>query len=310
VKWQRREKILASIVGGLLVLAAGWFLLLSGDSRSAAQLRTELGRLEADVTGKQNLLEADARDAKRLAAWQRRALPSDRVVARSLYQNWLRGLANRVRFRQLNIECKEVELRRNMFTRVSFSLKGHVGLADLTQFLYEFYTAGHLHQIRQMDIKPLENSRELDVNLTIEALSLPDADRKGQLSKEPGDGLRLAKLDDYREPIVKRDLFAPYSPPKPIRAMAAKEPEKQVDLAQYAFVTGFTEVDGSRQVWIQDRIAGKTWKLNEGADFQIGRFRGTVRTIAPSREVIVDFDGHRRRFRDGENLRGGVEVDQ
>lgn len=86
--------------------------------------------------------------------------------------------------------------------------------------------------------------------------------------------------------------------------------EKQVDRAQYAFVTGFTEVDGLRQVWIQDRIASKTWTLNEGADFQIGRFRGTVRTIAPSREVIVDFDGHRRRFRDGENLRGGVAVDQ
>lgn len=308
--WQRREKILASIAGGLLVVAAGWFLLLSGDSRSAAQLRSERTRLEAEVTGKQNLLEDAARDAKRLAAWQRRALPSDRVVARSLYQNWLRGLANRVHFRQLNIESKEVESRRNMFTRVSFSLNGHVGLADLTQFLYEFYTAGHLHQIRQMDIKPLEGSRELDVNLTVEALSLPDADRQGQLSKEPGDGLRLAKLDDYREPIVKRNLFAPYSPPKPARAVVAEDREKLVDLAQYTFVTGFTEVDGFRQVWIQDRIAGKTWKLNEGADFQIGRFRGTVRTIAPSREVILDFDGHRRRFRDGENLRGGVEVDE
>ena len=152
-------------------------------------------------------MDAGQRDRKRLAEWQRRALPSDRAMARSLYQNWLRGLANRDHFHQLNIESKEVESRRNMFTRISFTVHGHVALADLTQFLYEFYSAGHLQQIRLMDIKPLENSQELDVNLTIEALSLPGADRKDQLSKLPGRGLRLAKLDDYREPIAKRDLL-------------------------------------------------------------------------------------------------------
>jgi hypothetical protein len=305
MKMQRREKILAYTVGGLLVVVAGWFLLLGGDSRTDAQLMTERDRLAGEVETKDNLMNAAARDRKQLAEWNRRALPSDKAVARSLYQNWLRGLANRVHFRQLNIESKEVESRRDMFTRMSFSVRGHVALADLTRFLYEFYAAGYLHQIRQMDMKPVEHSGDLDVSLTVEALSLPNADCKEQLSKEPGRGLRLAKFDNYRDPIVKRNLFAPYTPPPSV----ADKPEASVDMAEHTFVTGFTEVDGFQQVWIQDRMAGKVWKLHEGEDFTIGQLHGTVRKITPTREVTLDFDGHRRRLREGENLRGGVEID-
>ena len=305
MKMQRREKILAYVVGGLLVAAAGWFLLLGGDSRTDAQLKVDRDRLAGDVETKDKLKRAAASDAKRLAEWNRRALPSDRAVARSLYQNWLRDLANRVHFRQLSVESKEVVSRRDMFTCMSFSVRGHVTLADLTQFLYEFYAAGYLHQIRQMDMKSVEAAGELDVNLTVEAMSLPNADCKDQLSKEPGHGLRLAKLDNYRDPIVKRNLFAPYTPPPSV----AVKPEGSVDAAEHTFVTGFTEVDGLRQVWIQDRMAGKVWKLREGVKFTIGPLHGTVRNISATREVTLDFDGHRRRLRDGENLRGGVEVD-
>jgi hypothetical protein len=307
--WQRREKILASAAGGLVAVLAAWFLLFGGDSRVSAKLRD---RLRDEVASKQQRLAAAQRDAKRLAEWQRSALPSDRVLARSRYQNWLRGLANQDGFRQLNIESKEVETRRDMFTRMSFSLHGRVALGDLARFLYDFYSAGHLQQIRQMDIKPLEHSRELDVNLTVEALSLPGADRKDQLTKQPGAELRSAKLDDYRGPIAKRNLFAPYTPPASSRShsVADAKPAGHVDAAQYAFVTGFTEVDGVRQVWIQDRMAGKLWRLGEGESFEVGRLHGTARKIGSTNDVVVEFDGHRRRLRDGENLRGGVELEK
>ncbi len=235
------------------------------------------------------------------------------MLARSLYQNWLLGLANRVGFRQVNIESKEVEVRRDMYARMSFSLHGHVTLVDLTRFLYDFYSAGHLQQIRQLDMKPVESSHDLDVSLSVEALSLPGADRKDHLTKEPGTGLQLAGLDAYRGTIGKRNLFAPYSPPAAAppdetHHASAPKPARQIDIAQYAFVTGVTEVDGVRQVWIQDRIAGKLWTLGEGEDFQVGRFHGTVQRIDQTGDVVVDFDGHRRRLLRGENLRGGVEL--
>ena len=95
--------------------------------------------------------------------------------------------------------------------KISFTLHAQAKLGELVQFMYEFYSAGFLHQIRKLDIKPNKNSRDLDVDLSIEALSLPTAASKTQLSKEAGHGLQLAKLADYRDPIVKRDFFAPYS---------------------------------------------------------------------------------------------------
>jgi len=314
MKMQRRERILAYAAGGLLVAAVGWFLLLGGDGRTKAQLEVECTRLTGDVEAKQNLLEAAARDAKRLAEWRRRSLPSDRTIARSDYQNWLRGLANQFHFHPLKFESKEMESRHDMFTRMSFTVGGHLTLADLTQFLYKFYSAGHLHQIRRLNMKPVEHSAELDVNLTVEAMSLSNADSKDQLSKEPGRGLRLTKLDNYGKPIVKRNLFAPYTPPPPpvvahVGDKKPKKPEAPVDTAQFTFVTGFTEVDGLRQVWIQDRMANKAWTLKEGEAFKVGELRGKVRKISSTREVMLEFDGHRRLLQYGDNLRGGVEVD-
>ena len=242
--------------------------------------------------------------------WRKRALPSDRITARTLYQTWLRGLADRCHFHPLAVESNNMESRANIYTRMKFTVRGHVSLADLTQFLYDFYSAGHLHQIRILTMKPVEHSSELDVGITIEALSLPNADRKDQLSKEKGTGLKLTKVDDYRDPIVKRNLFARYTPP-PRGTMADKTPEKPqpVDTAQFTFVTGFTEVDGFRQVWIQDRMGGKVWQLQEGGKFKVGEHGGTIRKIDPGREVTLDYDGHRRRLHDGDNLRGGIEVE-
>ena len=63
--------------------------------------------------------------------------------------------------------------------------------------------------------------------------------------------LQLAKLSDYRDPIVKRDFFAAYVRPAPA---SPPRRDRTVDPADFAFVTGFTEVDGTAQVWIQDRM--------------------------------------------------------
>ncbi len=304
MNWQHREKILAATAGGLLLLATVWFLAFSGDDRSAAQLRAAREQHRIDLAAKQDLLDAADRDRRRLVQWQRRSLPSEPNVAESLYRHWLTSLAGGANFRRVSVESMGRETRRGAYTRLSFKLQAHAGLGDVTKFLYDFYAAGHLHQIRQMDLKPLENSRDLEVGMTIDALSLPEATRKDKLSEEPGEGLKLAKLEDYRDPIVKRNLFAPYAPSAPAKT------GNNVDPAQHAFVTGFTAVNDARQVWLQDRTSGKTWQLSEGESFQIGPLRGTVRSIVSTREVVIELDGRLRRLRDGDNLRGGVELPQ
>ncbi len=308
MKLQRREMILASVTGALLLVALVGLLFATGDSRSVAKLLEDRKAKAAEVEKKQELLDGAKRDAKRLAEWRRRALPATASPsdAPSLYQDWLLTLAKQDNIDQRRIDPKEPTAKRvdpkdagPKHEIFSFTLHGQATLADLTKFLYDFYSAGHLHQIRYMLLKPREHSRELELTLTIEAMMLPDADRKDQLSKEPGHGLRYAKLDEYREPIVKRDLFAAY----------VRTDKKTVDPAEYTFVTGITEVNGTRQVWLFDRMAGKKWILGEGDGFQVGDVHGTVKTIASTREVTLEFDGHRRSLHEGDNLRSGEAVE-
>ncbi len=308
MKLQRREKILLGLTLGLVVLAGLGFLLFAGDSRSDDQLIADRTKLEGEIETKQKLLHLADKDAKRLAQWQQHSLPSDPVLARSLYQNWLRRLTARANLRGTTLVSPEAAARRDQqFTRISFTLSARAKLDDLVQFMYEFYAAGFLHQIRDLKIKPVQSSRELDVRLAIEALSLPTAESKDRLPKEAGKVLQFSKLSDYREPIVSRDFFAAYVRPAP-SVTVEKRIEKTVDLADYAVVTAFIEVDGAAQVWIRDRIGGKPWKLGTGENFTVGKVKGTVESIRPEGEVVVEFGGHRRSLRIGDNLHGGVEI--
>ena len=223
MKLQRREKILAGSALGLVGLAGLWFLFFSGDSRSSDQLIAERNKLAGEIESKQKARQAANRDAKRLAQWQRRALPPDPSLAASLYQNWLRSLAARSTFAATTLVSNDAGIHRDQFTRISFTLHAQARLGDLVEFMYEFYSAGFLHQIRKMDVKPIQGSRELEVDLTIEALSLPTAESKDRLPKEAGSVLQFAKLSDYPIRSCRADFFAAYVRPAPASAAATRK---------------------------------------------------------------------------------------
>lgn len=313
MKLKRREKILAGVSLGLVALAGLWFLLFAGDSTSIDQLNADKVKLTAEKKEKEKLLAQASLDAKRLADWQRRALPPETSLAASLYENWLSGLTARSNFHGTKLALNDAAYRRDQFTRISFTVNGRAKLGDVIQFLYEFYSAGFLHQIRKIDLKPIQNSRELDVSLAIEALSLPTAVFKDRLSTEAGHGLHLAnlpeaKLADYRDPIVKRDFFATYVRPAPRRSPPPPPPARTVDPGDFAYITAFTDVDGELKVWIKDRLGDKPWQLGSGESFAVGNVKGTVQAIHPEGDVIIEFDGHHRLLHIGDNLHGGVEI--
>ena len=296
MKLQRREKILAAAAVGLVLLSAAWFLLFSGGSLSYRQLEVRCDQLETQVRKKEADVKAAKVAEKRLADWQRRALPSDTTDAPVLYQTWLRQLTDRLQFQQPTIQSTPVQSKPKTFTLWTFKVRGRTSLSKLVEFLYEFYSAGHLHQIRLIDVKTIPNSTDLDVNIDVEAMSLPGADRKGELTKERSKSFGLAKLSDYSKRIEQRNLFGPFRP-------AGAPP----DAAQTTFVTGIVAVEGRGEVWLVDRTTGKDWKLHEGETLQVGLFQGRVKAISMD-EITIDVGGRLRRYHKGDNLRGGEEV--
>ena len=307
MKLQRRERILAGGALGLVGLGALWLLLLAGDSRSADQLLRDRDKLTAEIADKQKQIEKADREAKRLADWQRRALPPDFQLARSKYQDWLRSLAASTNFRSSTLSSNDVGGRREheQFAKISFTLHAKAKLGDVVEFMYKFYSAGLLHQIHKMSVKPVQSSRDVEVSFSIEALSLPTAVSKTQLSKEAGRGLKFTNLADYRDPIVKRDFFAAYRPAPPDPPPRRRE---TIDPAQFTVVTGLVEVDGAAQVWLLDKMKGKQWKLRVGETYSVGSKKGTVEAIRPQEDATVEFDGQRRILRLGDDLRGGGEI--
>jgi hypothetical protein len=302
---QKREKQLAAAVAVLVALVGGKYVIESWHT-SVSQRSNRIANLEKEI-GQKEVKLARGRQAKaRLAAHEKRSLPADRQLARSLYQNWLRGVVDRAKFTGVDFNTPAAPGRNN-FERLVFSINCRGTLEQLTQFLHDFYSANHLHMIRRLQVQPIDASKELKLIIIVDALSLPGADRK-ELNSEPATRLAQKDLASYRKTIVERNLFAEYSPPAP-PPVAKKDDPKPVepkppgfDVAKFAFLTAILQVGERPQIWVNVRTTGQILKLAEGDKFDIGNLHGTVKRI-DEKAVELEADGKRLLVALGENLR-------
>ena len=101
-----------------------------------------------------------------------------------------------------------------MHDRHVFSVVGDVTLPQLVDMLYQFYSTDYLHRIKLLSAKPSEG-KYLTVNLTIEAISLPDAEKDKEMKDLPAHRLMFDDLAAYKKGIVSRNPYAPANqPPK------------------------------------------------------------------------------------------------
>jgi hypothetical protein len=254
--------------------------------------------------------------------YQRRSLPANRELALFQYRSWLRQLIDTSGWTDVNLRPLQVPSRRGVYERLAFNISARGSLTSLVKFLYAFYQADHLHQIRRLDLQPADDgpANELELVLLVEALSLPDAVQKDAL-KTAGEPPRpLAPMDSYVKSIVGRNLFAPYSPPppptpKPVpKVEVAKEtpkpipPKPSFDEAKFAFVTGILQdATGEPQLWVQVRTTGETLKLHVGDPFRLGSLAGMVVRI-DARQAVLAFGEEHLLVSLGESVREGVAV--
>jgi hypothetical protein len=302
-----RERVLAGVVGVLGVAVVAW-LLFGVFSGPLETRRDELAGLTGELNAKQEEVLAAKKAQDQLAQWNRQALPWDVVRGGSLYQNWLLELAGKAGFRQYKVDPREARARGDSYTQLPFDVRGQATLDQLIQFLFKFYSAGHLHKIRTITVKPVEKGKELDLVIVIEALSLPKADRKDQLSKEESKRLALASVEDYRKAITGRNILGPYQPPRATKSKKDEEKGPPFDPSKYAFVTAIVQVGGRPQVWVKARTTDEKFQLQQGEKLTIGPFQATIARIN-ARDVEIEIDGQRHTIPLGGNIRGGEASD-
>ncbi|MGQ9575072.1 MAG: hypothetical protein ACUVUC_07115 [Thermoguttaceae bacterium] len=297
MRLSRREKLLA-VAAGVLVLGfagRGLAVLLT---RPISDRLARIATLQKELLDKQERADAAARAQAKMQEWCRVALPSDVRVAKSVYQTWLLDLAVRKKLRNLTVDPGATHERRGVFSRFTYTVHGLGSLERLVEFLYDFYSAPHLHRITDLTIKPREKSSELDLTIVVEALSLPNADRRDKLAQGPANRLKVADLAVYQKAIAGRNPFAPYTeprppapPPRPIERPPEPPKEPPFDISRFAYITGIFRVDGNPGLFLQTRTTGEMKTLYPGDSFHVGPLKGKIAEIN-DREVIVALEGH------------------
>jgi hypothetical protein len=283
---EHRQKILLGILGIMLLYFGGEWAWRHAVQGPLDLRRSRADRLQNELEKREKELARARAAVKDLAAFEEQSLPSDPQVARSLYRAWLLQLVTKVGFVNRNVEAGEPVGRRGLFQSITFTVQGRGTLGQLTRFLYEFYRAGHLHQVRSLAITPLSNPGQLDLSLVIEALVLPLAEEKDQLSQSVSDRLAWEKFEDYAA-IPRRNLFG---------STGTSDP------TDHAFVTAIQYVNGRPEVWLTLRTEDKVVKLKPGESFQVGQFAGKVIEIEGDDVVLEEADGQRWLVSFGESL--------
>jgi hypothetical protein len=282
----QREKIMASAIGVAAVLYGGNWLYQSNYVTPLEERAAEVDRLRENIAKRELDIARFRKANQQLKRWQAQSLPSDAEIARGLYQAWLVGLVGQAGFLTPNVDSSEPITRKDLYTSLRFTARGRGTPEQLTRFLFDFYRADHLHHIESLNLTPVPRSDELDIALSIEALSLPDGERKDTLSTRTSDRLASDRLTDYRV-IVERNLFGIGG--------------GGYDAADFAYLTAITEVNGEPEAWFTLRASGELLKLRSGQPFQIGALSGNIAEISDS-DVILNCEDERWLVGVGESL--------
>lgn len=281
---KHRNKLLMGILGLIAVFLAGnWLLenLLEGPLEARRQTQASL---EKSIEKQQVSLARARKAGKQLSVWEEQSLPSNTEVASSTYQVWLLQIIQHAGLSAQGVNSSEPVTRKG-YSLLSFSARAHGTLEQLTRFLFEFYRAGHLHQIRSLSITPIQKTGELDLAISVEAMVLPSTGRDKEFTTQISDRLASEKLDDYMS-IVERNLFD---------VVGGLDPTDQTVL------TTVTYVDDEPEVWFSLRGTDELLKLKKGDRLESGQFSGIISEIDDT-DVIIKSDGERWLLSIGENL--------
>lgn len=323
-----RERNLLMAAAGVAVLVIGWqgYVWTTG---ALDAKRSQLTKLEQEITKQRGIVRRGEQATRQLAEWEEQSLPANVELARAQYQKWLLDAVGKAGFDDANVDTGRLSSalrtgengqREVVYYRLPFTVSGRGTLEELTRFLYGFYRLNHLHRIQRMSVQPIEKSKKLELTMSIDALVLPGAMPEKPLAKSDSRQLAWDDLKDYEEVIVKRNLFAEYTPPPPPpRPVVRREerpkppprptpsPKPRFDPSKHAFVTAIVEIGNRPQVWINSRTDGKTFKVSPGEKIEIGPFEATVLRIG-NKNVILHYEGKRWLLALGDNLHDGAEL--
>jgi len=203
----QREKILAIAVGGLIAVFAaiyGWQVVGGWISTKSERLAS----LKQQLSDEQFQLQLGMQTVDEIKQLEKKSLPGDIDVARSLYQQRLLEVATDHQLEEIDVSAITGTQRGRGYQQLSFKLKGRGDLRQVTRLLYKFYRSDSLQRIRYLSLKPIRDSKKLDLDVTLEALVLDGADPAETLPAGIDREFEQKSLEAYLDEIVGRNIFS------------------------------------------------------------------------------------------------------
>lgn len=282
----QREKLLGV---GVALLAILWAATMGVDGFRKARERNyrDLKNARMELNLAREASERGLLAQNKLREWGRQSLPTDIDIAKSLYEDWLREQLTESGLYVSEINDQEPGGAKKRFQEVTFKIEAQGKLGELSDFLYRFYRAGQLHRISQANLKPTKSRDSISISLTINALSLDNCKRKDTLADRPSDQ-PLPPLEEIRQIIVDRNIFAVYSPPVPDSPSPGEQPTDSPDTeAAQARFTGMTYGKDGWQMAVHMTESGKVLFFREGDSIEIGRFVGQISKLEDRRAIVT-----------------------
>lgn len=204
-----RERVIAILVGCTVAVLALFFVQqwVSGQfSRRAG----EIARIKDDIRKFERQAGIGRVAAKKVADFELRSLPANIEVARSRYQTWLVNEMESAGLIEPDVRFTSAQGGdKDLFVRQAFSVEAIGTLPQVVELLYEFHSIDWLHRITQLKLRPISDSKLLNISMHIEALSLKKAASVDKLEVRPSNRLAQEGRDAYYDIIVGRNIFGP-----------------------------------------------------------------------------------------------------
>jgi hypothetical protein len=302
-----REKTLAALVGAIVVLLG----IRSVHNRAGEAYRDYTNQelaLQDALTTEELKVAAGLEAAGKLTAWREKSLPPDPTDANLQYQSWLSRELDDAGL-EFSIQEPISILARPDGNLITCKVSAEGDLEEVTDFLYAFYRANHLHKLSKINFEPDEAGLLIGLEMTIEAWALHDSFNADGLAEGESSRLAYDSLDKYHELIVNRNIFKPYEPPRPAAEQTVEKREPPFDHAEHARATGIVSSNGNAKVWIYVRTTGDKYWLNEGETFKVGDLECRIVKIDEQKNSFVfEAEGQQYSVKIGSSLREGQLV--
>lgn len=202
------ERLLAIGVGAAVVCLVA-FLGFRYYSSAVSNRLDLLAQQELELQKQQTQVKAALLASKKMAEYEARSLPPQAPLARSLYQHWLLTKAQEAGLGDPVVTPAGQRAVLDIYVQQTFSVTGKARYEQIVKFLDDIYRIDLLHRISRLSLKPIKDSKELDVSLTLDAVSVRSAPESQALHNRPSKRLKLESPELYQMSIVGRNIFAP-----------------------------------------------------------------------------------------------------